>query len=118
MCYMEKYLSFRKSIEQFGVPSDEGIHIQDIKCDGKTVGLFCAFYDYIDCLYIEPAYRHRGLAKAVASDWVRRYGHLGIRLHILNDKPEALSFWNKLFELKQIETNAVDTLYEITGTRI
>ena len=40
-----------------------------------------------------------------------------IRLHIVNKNKVAYDFWNSIFVLEPIESNAVDTLYKVKGLR-
>lgn len=89
------------------------ISIEPIKADGKIVGMVGGLTDYIDCVYVKPEYRRRGLARQAVLKFVEGNLDYGIRLHIINNNNVAYDFWSKIFELKKIGTNAVDTLYEI-----
>lgn len=113
---IEMYTQFRKELDKLCIPlilSEKTMMVQNIMCDGKTVGILCAYPNYIDCVYILPEYRHKGLAKKAVLDWFDRYRHRNVRLHIINNNEPAKAFWNRLFELKEIESNPIDTLYEI-----
>jgi len=113
---VDMYIQFRQELDKMCVPLIlDKLNFQkfDIECDNKVVGIFVAAPDYIDCLYVEPEYRRKGLGAKVVTEWVRKYGHYGIRLHIINNNYVAQRFWNSLFELKEIGSNEIDTLYEI-----
>lgn len=113
---IDMYVRFRQELDRMCVPVIlDKLNFQkfDIEYDGEIAGIFVASPDYIDCLYVLPEYRKRGIGAKVVTDWVRRYGNYGIRLHIINNNEVALKFWNSLFDLKEIEYNEVDTLYEI-----
>lgn len=113
---VDMYIQFRQELDRMCVPVilDE-LNFQkfDIECDGEVAGIFVASPDYIDCLYVKPQYRRRGLGAKIVTDWVRKYGNYGIRLHIINNNEPAKAFWNSLFVLREIGSNEVDTLYEI-----
>lgn len=113
---IDMYVQFRQELDRMCVPVIlDKLNFQkfDIECDGKVVGIFVASPDYIDCLYVLPEYRRKGLGAKVVTDWVKQYGNYGIRLHIINNNEVALKFWNSLFDLKFIGCNEIDTLYEI-----
>ena len=114
------YLQFRQELDKMCVPiivEQVLKSIIPIQYDGKVVGMIGGFTDYIDCLYVLPEYGHKGLAKRAALDFVKGNLHYGIRLHIINNNEPAKAFWNSLFELKEIGSNEVDTLYEIVRVR-
>lgn len=114
------YLQFRQELDKMCVPVivDKVLKsIIPIQYDGKVVGMVGGFTDYIDCLYVLPEYRRKGLAKRAVLDFVKGNLHYGIRLHIINNNEPAKAFWNSLFELKEIGSNEVDTLYEIVRVR-
>lgn len=118
--FIELYSEFRKELDKMCIPL-----IYDnltkraflIKAEGKVVGIISGAVDYIDCVYVLPEYRRRGLAKKAVMDFVDGYLHYGIRLHIINNNEVALKFWNSLFELQKIGSNEIDTLYEIVKVR-
>lgn len=117
---IERYAQFRKELDRLCIPvilSDDRMTVKDIEYNGVVVGIFCAFADYIDCVYVEPEYRRKGLAKQVVIDWVKRHINYGVRLHIINSNEPAKAFWNSLFELKEVGSNPIDTLYEIVRIR-
>lgn len=75
------------------------------------------FTDYIDCLYVLPQYRRKGLAKKAVLKFVKGNLDCGIRLHIINNNLVAFKFWDNIFELEEAGSNTVDTLYQIKGIR-
>lgn len=113
--YIDLYKAFRKELDEMCIPLiiDELRRIEPIKADGKIVGMVGGFTDYIDCVYVKPEYRRKGLAKQAVLKFVEGNLNYGIRLHIINDNDIAYDFWSKIFELKEIGCNEVDTLYEI-----
>ena len=118
----ELYAMFRKEIDKYAVPlivDDFLEFVELIRVDGEIVGMCGGADGYIDCLYVLPKHRRQGYAKKLALDWYGRYGRgeNATRLHIVNNNVPALKFWNSVFELKEIECSAVDTLYEIVKVR-
>lgn len=115
MTNKEMYLAFRKELDEIWVPVilDRLEYIEYIQYDGKTVGMVAGDIGYIDCVYVLPEYRRKGLAKKAVLEWHARYGTPSTRLHIIHKNKVALKFWHSLFNLKMIETNITDALYEI-----
>ena len=115
--FIELYTDFRKELDKMAIPLifDVFKSVRPIIADGKTVGIICGSTDYIDCVYILPEYRRKGLAKKAVLDFTKGNLHYGIRLHIINNNEVAKTFWHSLFKLKEIGSNEVDTLYEIVG---
>lgn len=114
---IEHYKNFRKELDAMCIPLilDDGlIQTYDILFEGKQVGIFCVYPNYIDCVYVEPEYRGKGLARQAVMSWVNRQGNvLGTRLHIINNNVVAKAFWNSLFALEVVQSTPVDTLYTI-----
>lgn len=112
---IEMYGEFRKEIERFSIPlalSHRDMVVHDIEYEGKIVGIFCVAYgEYIDCIYIQPEYRRRGLAKDTVLNWAK--GNRNIQLNIINTNAPAKAFWNSVFELRKVDSGEVDTLYEV-----
>lgn len=115
----EIYMAFRRELDSIWVPQImcEFSTINVIEHNGEIAGIICGNEYYIDCVYIKPEYRRKGLASTAVKEYVRENGAIGTRLHILNNNYAALRFWNGLFELDKIEENSVDTLYEIIGVK-
>lgn len=112
------YLDFRKEIDKICVPEIlKCVSTNLIMHDGKQVGILCYAIQpghyYIDCLYVAPGYRRKGLAKKAVSDFYELCKHQEIRLHIVNENKKACGFWNSVFDLEPIESNFVDTLYKV-----
>ena len=111
----DMYLSFRQELDRICVP--EILKIVDttkIMHEGNVVGILCANPDYIDCIYILPEYRRRGLArKAVLNFWENNPYKHDVRLHIIRKNKPALRFWKGIFELELLEGNESDDLYRI-----
>ena len=117
--YIDLYKSFRTELDDMCVPLiiDELRIIRPIIADGNVVGMIGGFADYIDCLYVLPEYRRRGLARKAVLEYVEGKFSYGIRLHIINNNEVAKKFWNSLFIMTEVCSNHVDTLYEIVGVR-
>ena len=118
--YISLYKSFRAELDDMCVPiivQKELKIIRPIIADGKTVGMIGGFLDYIDCLYVLPEYRGRGLARKAALEYVKGNLGYGVRLRIINNNEVAKAFWNSVFVLKEIGGNSVDTVYEIEGVK-
>lgn len=114
--HIEMYLQFRQELDRYCIPvilDHLNLHTQDIYYDGKIAGMLCCSSFYIDCIYILPEYRRRGLAKKAVTAFVKENITNGIRLHIINNNETAKAFWHSLFRLAEVEKNVVDTLYEI-----
>lgn len=113
--YIRLYKAFREELDEMCIP----LIIDDLKvkepifADGKFVGMVAGGTDYIDCVYVEPEYRNKGLAKKAVLKFCEGNYKYGIRLHIINNNSAALAFWNKVFKLEKIGENSVDSLYEI-----
>lgn len=119
---LNHYLDFRKEIDSICVPEIlKCVSTIPIYCDNKQIGIFCYAIQpkhiYIDCLYVEPDYRKKGLARKTVLDFYKNSMYEDIRLHIVNENKVACDFWNSIFDLEPIEDNFVDTLYKVRGTK-
>lgn len=123
--HLELYKEFRKELDDYCIPlilSDRQISVYDIR-DGKdVVGIFCVYEcfpggNYFDCIYVLPKYRKKGLAKKVVLAWGEKNDLVGTTLHIINNNEPAKAFWNSLFELEEVSSTLVDTLYRITSVK-
>lgn len=117
---LDMYFQFRQELDKMCVPLIlANVWTNHIWHKGKIVGMLCATETYIDCLYVLPEYRNKGLAKKVVLEWYEKQKNnpFPIRLHIINNNTIAQKFWHSLFELKPIESNRVDTLYEIVKVK-
>lgn len=117
---IEMYSKFRQELDKMCIPLIlANVWINRIYYEGKWVGMLCTTETYIDCIYIEPKYRNKGLAKKAVLEWYdkQKNNPFALRLHIINDNTVALKFWNSIFELKVVDRNQVDTLYEIKGVK-
>lgn len=115
---LNHYKNFRKELDNICVPEIlKCVSTTPIYCDKKQVGIFCYAIQpkhiYIDCLYVEPDYRRKGLARKTVLDFYNNTMYGEIRLHIINENKVAYDFWSSIFELEPIESNSVDTLYKI-----
>ena len=119
---VELYLKFREELDKICVPEIlKCVEAEPIYCDEKKVGIFChveqPYFLYIDCVYVLPEYRNRGLATEKVIEWYRKQKKKEIRLHIINENKPALKFWTSLFNLEAIEWNGVDSLFRIMGEK-
>lgn len=115
--YIEYYKAFRKELDEMCVPSTvDWLTVNPIMADGKIVGfmgIIEGFPDYIDSIYVLPEYRRKGLAKKAVEDFIGEDNPRGVQLVIINNNEPAKKFWNSLFELREVQSNPVDTCYEI-----
>lgn len=116
------YRAFRNELDKICVPDILKCEkTRYIICDGQKVGILCTRDergdDYIDCVYILPEYRQKGLAKEAVLDWWKTHKGKNVRLHIINKNKVAYKFWTSLFDLEEIEWNFVDALYRIKGVK-
>lgn len=117
---VQLYSSFRKELDEICIPlifQEEKIEVTDIIYKNKNVGIFCVYPRYIDCIYVLPEYRGKGLASKTVKEWAKNKNVIGTQLHIINNNEVAKQFWGSLFELEEIIGSSVDTLYEITGVK-
>ena len=114
------YLAFRQELDKICVPEiiKNRYETRKIKYEGKTVGILCGECDYIDCIYVVPEYRRKGLARDAALEYYKDYEQYDIRLHIINSNRIAKKFWHSLFELELITKDVIDGLYRIKGVKI
>lgn len=113
------YLKFRAELDKMCVPEIlDQVQTTKIMHEGKVAGILCTTMDYIDCLYILPEYRRKGLGKKAVIEWWQKspYKH-DVRLHIIHVNKPAQKFWNSIFELELLEKNAIDGLYRIGGLK-
>lgn len=115
---IELYLQFRRELDKICVPeilkSNQPKLIEE---NNEVVGLICASLDYIDCIYILPEHRRKGIAKkTVLKHWEENKND-DMRLHIINNNKPALEFWKSIFKLEYIGANEIDTLYRIGGVK-
>lgn len=117
--YIGYYKAFRKELDELCVPLviDDLKRIEPIMTDGKVVGMVGGYTDYVDCVYVKPEYRRKGLARKAVLKFVEGNLNYGIKLHIINNNKVAYDFWSSIFELKEIVRNSVDTLFEIVKVR-
>ena len=89
---------------------DKNLHIFAVLLDGEFVAWISAVYIpkvgrtngkghlFVDELYVSPAYRQRGLAKALlerAELLAKEIGALGLRLYVNTDYAEAIALYKK-----------------------
>lgn len=115
--HIDMYKSFRAEIDDLCIPkilTEFGYTVKDILTDdGKVAGIFVAAPDYIDCVYVKPEFRRKGLAKKTVLEFYRQYKYFRPCLHIIKGNKTALAFYNSLFVLRKVGENAMDTLYKI-----
>lgn len=118
MSELELYLCFRKELDSICVSEIlKQFEVTKIEYDGKTVGILCAVPDYIDCIYILPEYRRKGLAKKSVLEFWNKHSGYDMRLHIINKNEPALRFWNGIFELQLLAKDNIDGLYRIVKAK-
>lgn len=109
------YLSFRGELDTMAFPLIEADMIE-IYDKGELVGFLMVENGYIDGIYVEPSHRRKGLARQAVMCYVDDYG-LPDRLHIINVNETAKKFWYSIFDMRILDVNGVDTLYEIVGLK-
>ena len=115
---IELYLQFRRELDKICVPEILKLNQPKlIKKDNEVVGLLCASPDYIDCIYILPEHRRKGIAKETLVEHWNENKNYDMRLHIINNNEPALKFWNSIFKIVNLGENEIDTLYRIVGVR-
>jgi ribosomal protein S18 acetylase RimI-like enzyme len=111
---LDLYLKFRQELDKICVPEIlKMVQTTEIKYGDKVAGILCTNPDYIDCLYILPEYRRKGIGRKAVLEWWQQNHRPDVRLHIINNNRPALRFWKSIFVLKRIGGNEIDTLYEI-----
>jgi ribosomal protein S18 acetylase RimI-like enzyme len=113
------YLSFRCELDEICAPEILKVfEVKKIFFKGQKVGIMVYAPDYIDCIYIEPQYRRKGLARKAALEfWEENRRYNDIRLHIINKNKVAKKFWHSVFNLELILRDEIDGLYRIRGLK-
>ena len=117
---VEMYKDFRKELDEMCVPLIlKGLKIiEPILFEDKLVGVVAGNLGYIDCVYVQPEYRRKGLAKTAVLKFVEGNPAKRIYLDIINNNKVAYDFWNSIFELREIGFSPVDTAYEIIRIKV
>lgn len=118
MTAKEAYLDFRKHIDAMAFPELEKLFNVSKELDdrGNVKAFLWEENGYIDALWVEESCRGNGIGYRLVIKHIFDYG-MPDRLHILNNNQKAIDFWNKVFVLEKVESNNVDTLYEILKLR-
>lgn len=107
------YSKFRQELDKMCIPLILNcVETRDIECDGNKVGILCTVDDYIDCVYVLPEYRRKGLAKKAVLDWLKDTKHKEVRLHIIHNNIGAIRFWTSIFDLTILESRELDAMYK------
>jgi GNAT superfamily N-acetyltransferase len=112
---LEMYLDFRKHIDTLcfrNIQKEAGTGYQRIMCGEELVGFLIVINGYVDAIYVKPEYRRMGLGRDAIVNFLISGGQIK-SLHILNNNEPAKVFWESLFELKEDNRTAVDTLYQV-----
>jgi len=88
---------------------------EQITLNGEVVGVIGGYSNYINCLFVKPEHRRKGLAREAVLKFVEGNLDKGIKIHILNNNAEGIAFFNSVFELNIVYKSEIDTLYEILG---
>lgn len=114
----ELFYQFRGEIDSYVLPIllENGAIFKRIEVRKQLVGYLMVIKGYIDGLYVKPAYRRQGLGKKAVMEYIQEYG-LPERLHIVNTNNTAKKFWHSIFNMRMLETNEVDTLWEIINLK-
>lgn len=115
---IELYKLFRRELDDICIPEIVKINQpQIIEENGELCGLLCATPDYIDCIYILPKFRRKGIAKKAVLAHYEKYKDYDMRLHIIHKNEPALKFWTGIFNLELIGENDIDGMYRIEGVK-
>lgn len=115
---IELYKAFRKELDPMWLPDFFSSKMQaiDLTYNGKAVGIFCVYRNLIDCLYVLPEYRRKGIAERAVRRWAEgEKKYYGKVVYIVHANKSAYKFWNKIFELKEIQRDKVEAVYRIEG---
>lgn len=118
MTDLEAYLAFRKEIDtMFYSEFKKWTNILTKKDkEGQTYALLIVEDGYIDCLWVSPEYRGKGIGYELVMEYIEEY-EMPKTLRILNNNPNAQRFWNEIFDIREISSNPYDTLYLIIGIK-
>ena len=114
----ELFFQFRGEIDSYVLPIliENGAIFKRIEVREQLVGYLMVIDGYIDGLFVLPGYRRQGLGKKAVMEYIQEYG-LPERLHIVNTNKVAKKFWHSIFNMRMLETNEVDTLWEIINLK-
>lgn len=118
-CY-GMYTHFIKEIDEMWMPlAFENLDIRRIIDHGELVGFIGSYEGYIDSLYIIRAFRRKGIARRAVKEWYaeNKDKWSQITLHTINSNAPAIAFWHSVFELKKVEENPVNTLWQVVKMR-
>ena len=97
--FIKLYTKFRKELDKMCIPLILGeLKIEPILYNRKIVGMIAYTNNYIDCVYVKPLYRRKGLAKKAVE---RIIWGISMKIHIINNNTVAYKFWNDNFNLKK-----------------
>lgn len=113
MTTTDLYLSFRQELDEMWVPVVlKRLDVKEIKDGNETVGILCTDGVYIDCLYIVPSHRRKGLGKKAVLEWLKENKPRTVSLHIIKNNKTALKFWENFFTLTPFAESETDILYK------
>lgn len=114
----EMYFRFRNEIDSYVLPIliENGAIFKRIEVRKQLVGYLMVIDGYIDGLFVSPGYRRQGLGKKAVMEYIQDYG-LPKSLHIVNTNKVAKKFWHSIFNMRMLEKNEIDTLWEIEGLK-
>lgn len=118
---LEMYLDFRRTLDLLCYPLlhtwsiDDGDYIK-IEHENKFIGFMMIINGYVEAIYVEPAYRRKGLAKKTVVDYLHNGGNIQT-LHIVKGNLPAIAFWNNIFDMHKINECPVDVLYQVDGLK-
>lgn len=115
---LQLYKQFREEIDTLCFPLMRIMagknNYREIIYEGKVVGFLMVIRGYVDGIYVEPEYRGKGLAKHAVLDYLNDGGYIST-LHIVKTNTVAQKFWNSIFNLEEVDSSPVDTLYRVIG---
>lgn len=116
MSELEAYLQFRKEIDTMFYPKySEMCDVSTLTdSEGNVYALMIVEDGYIDCLWVKEDCRGKGHGYELIVKHCLEVG-MPVTLRILHNNYRAREFWNKVFELRVLESNPYDSLYAICG---
>lgn len=116
--FEEMYKSFRQEIDSYCAELIvDNLETRPVIYEGKAVGFLILDDDYVDSFYILPEYRRKGIGTEYIIGEYRRDMCKWYDLRIVRTNIIAHRFWNKIFNLRLIDTNFCDFHYAILGLK-
>lgn len=114
----DMYVAFRQEIDSYCAELIiSNLETRPLIYEGKAVGFLILDDDYVDSFYIMPEFRKKGIGSEYIIGEYRRDICKWHDLRVVKTNFAAHKFWNKIFNLRIIDTNFCDIHYEILGLK-